>query len=60
MNDEKYLIFVLKIITMAIFFACFCSKSNDENKEANEWLDDNCVDLNYDEQYLHKNEVCCF
>ena len=43
---------------MAIFFACFCSKSNDENREANEWLDDNCVDLNCDEEYLHENKVC--
>ncbi|CAF1667400.1 unnamed protein product, partial [Adineta ricciae] len=46
----------IKIIVLAIFFACFCSKSNDENREANEWLDDNSVDLNYDEEYLHEKK----
>ncbi|UJR16871.1 hypothetical protein I4U23_003769 [Adineta vaga] len=44
----------IKIITLAIIFACFCRKSNDD-KEANEFLDDNQVDLNNDEEYLHQN-----
>ncbi|CAF4278821.1 unnamed protein product, partial [Adineta steineri] len=35
----------LKIIALAIFFACFCQNSSDD-KEANEYLDN-------DEEYLH-------
>jgi hypothetical protein len=42
----------LKIIALAIFFACFCAKPNDD-KEANEFLDDLPVDLDHDEEYLH-------
>ncbi|UJR25703.1 hypothetical protein I4U23_007054 [Adineta vaga] len=45
----------LKIISLAILFACFCGKSNDD-KEANEFLDDNQIDLDYDEEYLHSME----
>ncbi len=37
---------------MAIFFAFFCRKSNDD-KEANEYLDDNQINLDNDEEYLH-------
>jgi hypothetical protein len=44
---------------LAIFFACFCQNSS-EDKEASEYLDDNQVDLNTDEEYLHSTEVCVF
>ncbi len=40
-------------------FACFCQNSN-EDKEANEYLDDNQVDLDNDEEYLHSTEVSGF
>ncbi|UJR11342.1 hypothetical protein I4U23_015523 [Adineta vaga] len=46
----------LKIISLAIFFAYFCRKS-DDNKEAIELLDDDQVILNHDEEYLHTTEV---
>ncbi|UJR13336.1 hypothetical protein I4U23_000354 [Adineta vaga] len=46
----------IKIVALAIFFACFCSKSNDDDKEANELLDENQIDLDHDEEYLHKVE----
>ncbi|UJR18699.1 hypothetical protein I4U23_005606 [Adineta vaga] len=42
----------LKIISLAILFACFCKESNDD-KEANELLDDNQIGLDADEEYLH-------
>ncbi|CAF1074084.1 unnamed protein product [Adineta steineri] len=42
----------LKIIALAMFFAFFCRKSNDD-KEANAFLDDNQLDLDNDEEYLH-------
>ncbi|UJR06650.1 hypothetical protein I4U23_010936 [Adineta vaga] len=42
----------LKIISLAIIFACFCRQSNDD-KEANELLDDNAISLDADEEYLH-------
>ena len=48
--------FLLKIICLAIFFACFCRKSNDD-KEANEFLDNNQIDLDNDEEYLHSIKV---
>jgi hypothetical protein len=44
---------------LAIFFACFCRNSN-EDKEADEYLDDNQVDLDNDEEYLHSIEVRVF
>jgi hypothetical protein len=47
----KLIVFVLlKIICLAIFFACFCRNAN-EDKEANEYLDDDQVD---------SIEVCLF
>ncbi len=49
----------LKIIGLAIFFACFCGKS-DEDKEATEHLDDNEMDLDNDEEYLHSTRVCLY
>jgi len=49
--------FLLKIICLAIFFAFFCRNSNDD-KEANELLDDNQLDLDNDEEYLHSIKVC--
>ena len=37
---------------MAIFFACFCRKSNDD-KEAHEFLHEDKINLDNDEEYLH-------
>ncbi|CAF3684254.1 unnamed protein product [Adineta steineri] len=42
----------LKIISLAIFFAFFCRKPNDD-KEANEYLNDDQFALDEDEEYLH-------
>jgi polycystin 1L2 len=42
----------MKILCLAIFFAFFCRKVNDD-KEANEHLDDNQLNLDNDEEYLH-------
>ncbi|CAF4446123.1 unnamed protein product, partial [Adineta steineri] len=43
----------LKIIGLAIFFAFFCQKSSYDDKEANEYLDNNQLNLDNDEEYLH-------
>ncbi|CAF3969202.1 unnamed protein product, partial [Adineta steineri] len=43
----------LKIIGLAIFFACFCQKNSYDDKEANEYLDNNQLALDNDEEYLH-------
>ena len=48
--------FLLKILCLAIFFACFCRNPNDD-KEANEHLDDNQLGLDNDEEYLHSMKV---
>ncbi|CAF4239490.1 unnamed protein product, partial [Adineta steineri] len=45
----------IKILSLAIIFACFCRRSNDDY-EANEFLDNNQVDLNNDEEYLHSTK----
>ncbi|UJR21041.1 hypothetical protein I4U23_024141 [Adineta vaga] len=45
----------LKIICVAIFLACFCRNSNDD-REATEFLNNDHVDLDHDEEYLHSNE----
>ncbi|CAF4192320.1 unnamed protein product, partial [Adineta steineri] len=45
----------IKILSLAIIFACFCRRSNDDY-EANEFLDNNQVDLNNDEEYVHSNK----
>jgi len=37
-------------------FACFC-RNSDDDKEASEFMDDNQVDLDNDEEYLHSLEV---
>ncbi len=51
----------LKILGLAIFFAFFCRKSNDDDdKEAKEYIDENQIDLDNDEEYLHLTEVCLF
>ena len=42
---------------MAIFFAFFFRNSNDD-KEAKEFIDDNEINLNNDEEYLHSKQVC--
>jgi len=47
----------MKVLCLAIFFAFFFRNSN-EDKEAKEYIDDNQIDLNYDEEYLHSNKVC--
>ena len=44
----------VKIIALAIFFACFCRNSNTD-EEANEYLDENQMNLEIDED---PNEVC--
>lgn len=49
--------FSLKILCLAIFFAFFCRKSDDD-KEANGYLDDNQINLDTDEEYFHSIEVC--
>jgi hypothetical protein len=49
--------FLLKILCLAIFVACVYRNSNDD-KEANEYLDDKQFDLDSDEEYLHSIEVC--
>ena len=43
---------LLKIISLAIFFALVCRKANDD-QEAEEFLDDHQIDLENDEEYLH-------
>ncbi|CAF1184610.1 unnamed protein product [Adineta ricciae] len=45
----------LKIVVMAIFFTCFCRKSQ-KDREANEFLDDDQIGLEADEDYFHKTE----
>ncbi|CAF1622969.1 unnamed protein product [Adineta ricciae] len=42
----------LKLLILAIVFACFCRKLN-EDKEALEFLDYESLELNFDEEYLH-------
>ncbi len=50
--------FFLKILSLAIFFACFIQKS-DNDKEAAEYLDDDTnFDLDDNEEYLHSIKVC--
>jgi hypothetical protein len=44
----------LKILSLAIFFACFCRNTNDD-QEANEYFDDNEIDSNIDGDYF---QVC--
>ena len=51
--------FLLKILCLAIFFAFVCRKSDDD-KEVNEYSDDNEINLDNDEEYLHSTEVCFF
>ena len=46
----------LKIVSLAILFAFFCGKPNDDT-EAQEFLDDQSVGLDHDEEYLHSNQV---
>ncbi|CAF1416666.1 unnamed protein product [Rotaria sordida] len=45
----------IKIICLAIFFACFCRNMNDD-KETSEYIDDNEIDLDNDEDYFHSIE----
>jgi hypothetical protein len=46
----------MKVLCLAIFFA-FCFRNANEDKEAKEYIDDNQIDLNHDEEYLHSNKV---
>jgi hypothetical protein len=46
----------IKIICLAIFFACFCRNSHDE-KEESEYIDDNELDFDRNEGYLHSIQV---
>ena len=48
--------FLLKILCLAIFFAFFCRKSN-EDQEAKELFDEGQLDLGNDEEYLHSLQV---
>ena len=49
----------IKVLSLAIFFTCFCRSSN-EDDEANEYFDDNDVHLESDQEYLHSTKVCSF
>jgi len=49
----------MKILCLAIFFAFFCRKSDDD-KEAKEYIDENQIDLDNNEEYLHSNKGCLF
>ncbi len=48
----------LKVLCLAIFFAFFCRHANDD-QEAKEFFDDNQINLQNDEEYLHSNQVRC-
>ncbi len=48
----------LKIVALAIFFTCFCRKTDDD-KEASEYLEDHQLELGDDEEYLGLSKVCC-
>ena len=53
-----YNMFSLKILCLAIVFTFFCRETNDDN-EANEYLDENKIDLdNNDKDYLPPIKVC--
>jgi len=49
----------MKILCLAIFFISFCPKTDDD-KEANEYLDEHRIELDPDEEYLHLTKVCFF
>ncbi len=49
--------FLFKILSLAIFFAFFCRKPDDD-KEANEHLVEDKIELDNDEEYLHSTKVC--
>jgi hypothetical protein len=42
---------------VALFFAFFFRNSNND-KEASEYIDENQIDLEDDEDYLHSSQVC--
>lgn len=42
---------------MAIFFAFFCRKSTDDEKEAREYIDEHPMTVTGDEEYLHSNRI---
>ncbi|CAF3032709.1 unnamed protein product [Rotaria sp. Silwood2] len=45
----------IKILSLEIFFAFFCQKSTSEDEEAKEYIDENQLVLNQDEEYLHSS-----
>ena len=47
---------LFQIVSLAIVFACFCRKSNND-QEVYELLDDDHVELKADEEYLHSTKV---
>ncbi len=51
--------FLFQILSLAIFFAFFCRKPNDD-LEANEHLSEDKIELDNDEEYLHSTKVCFF
>ncbi|CAF1585523.1 unnamed protein product [Adineta ricciae] len=46
----------LKIVALVVVFAFFCQKSHDD-QEAMEYLDENELHLERDEEYLHENNL---
>ena len=50
----------IKVLSLAIFFACFCRKSHDDDQEANEHLYEEQIELNDDEEYLHSSSKRSF
>lgn len=52
--------FYWKLYVMSIFFSFFFQNSNDD-KEGNDYLDNNQIDLNNNnEEYIYSIEVCLF
>ena len=49
----------IKILALAVFFACFCRKSDDD-KAAKEHLSEEQIELNNDEEYLHSSKRSIF
>ena len=53
-KSKMMLTFVLQIVALVIVFAFFCQKSHDD-QEAMEYLDENELHIERDEEYLHEN-----
>ncbi len=50
---------MLKILLLAVFVAFICRNSKDD-KEANEYLDDNQIDLDNNKEDIYSTKVCPF